>query len=1662
MLEKLRIKLLDLTLMNRLLNFKEKSARVVRVVDELPDQLYTRLLEGKEFEFVPVALPSKDHPLSTAARDKKTSAASAVTYARELGIETSYELPTGSYKDGPDKHQDDKIQTLLFPAAFEKSLAAVASEARAAIEEKGSNVLYMIFGFLEWAESESSERKLLAPLVLLPVTVTKGAPDKSTGAYRFHVAYSQDDVLPNISLQEKLKRDFRMALPDLDDGETPDAYFERLQREMELPPGWRVSRQVALGLVSFSKLFMYRDLDPASWPSGAGPGDHRCVKELLGAGEGSAESGTHGENGEYDFEGHGFGPTPPIVPPIVMDADSSQHSAIVDACNGRDLVIEGPPGTGKSQTIANLIAATMADGKSVLFVAEKLTALEVVRKRLDDVGLGVFCLELHSDKTQKNALHDDIEKRLEISRSLASLDELEGRKRLVDDLRSKLNSYSKVMNQRVGSLGWTVHDVLWGIQRRRSELGSEAAEAWKNVVIEGANEVSLKEREELVRSARTFASALKELRKRGDVAAHPFFGCWFRSPEPSHEDRIRRYLETVQATARDAGARMAELAQITGQPMREFAADLAHIAARARTLEPLAEGACTEGAIHLPGDEPRAELLAWVEEIDAWRREEQFIGTRVPEVDARRLLQQLSTSDTNRVAGDLSLDEVTGALNVARDVRTFLKSAETVLGKIRGILDDPKLPSSFAAVEMAHALAACAKRAPRDALGHRSREDGTAVVERASQTAAELRSERAALGELFDLDVLPESDVLERSAATCAAAGFFAFFSSEFRAARTRLAGVSRLPAKRTNAQMAEAFRSLASYRRRRAEYETNPELKAVFGLCFAGIDTDFDAVRRADAWMGEVRALQRRCRHVSSKIGAVAKAPVDLLDDLADLHELTSVEGASGVLASARRLITATHRDVDVDGATFAEIEGLIAQSLSVLEPLQLLAVRVPRAAATSVGELGRLALALRELDARKTNLESSRLARAALGGRFNGVSTARTGVEATVAYSRALYADETPTALRAFLLRSGDRSSFVQVVSASERAAHAVSRMWEAEASFVKEGEVVVEDWYMEAAATRKSAEVMKRAERALAHIEELPGWGRYLRARAAYDAVGGQTMRERAELDPRLDLDSLPSATEYVLMNTLAGELFRDEPELATHDGRQHAIVRQQFGEHDKDVVRLERERIAARLKTRPVPEGVRSPRVKELTELHLLRHELGKQRKHIPIRQLINRAGGALQALKPCFMMSPRSVAQYLEAGRHSFDLIVMDEASQLRPEDAMGAIARGRQLIVVGDSKQLPPTSFFASEEDDDADREEDEDGDSVADGKESILDLARTVSRSVRSLRWHYRSRHGSLIAFSNDRYYDKKLVVFPSAQHANDELGVNHVMVDGATYADGKNLNEAKAVVDAVLEHLRHRSHESLGIVALNIRQKTLIEELLSDRLKDEPVLRERFDRGGSNDGGFVKNLESVQGDERDVIFISVTYGPATPGGKVARRFGPINGANGWRRLNVLFTRAKRRVTVFSSFTAEQLEEHGLSRGGADLRAYLAFARTGQYQEAHHTGREPDSDFEVEVANTLREQGYEVTPQVGVAGYFIDLGVRAKHGGRFLLGVECDGARYHSSFSARDRDRLRQQVLEGLGWEIFRIWSTDWYRDGRKQRQRLLEAVKKAEGRLS
>jgi len=566
-------------------------------------------------------------------------------------------------------------------------------------------------------------------------------------------------------------------------------------------------------------------------------------------------------------------------------------------------------------------------------------------------------------------------------------------------------------------------------------------------------------------------------------------------------------------------------------------------------------------------------------------------------------------------------------------------------------------------------------------------------------------------------------------------------------------------------------------------------------------------------------------------------------------------------------------------------------------------------------------------------------------------------------------------------------------------------------------------------------------------VARERRLNPWCGWIMVKCEAEAKGLSTLVTALEVGS-IRHDQVVDGFRTAYCRWAAPELIDVRPELNRFSAVEHYDLIQTFRRLDEEMSAMTADYIRAKL------SGA-IPGRNDLTAdqgFGVLSRQLQRTIGHMPVRQLVGEMGQALADLTPCMLMSPLSVAQFLPADTTLFDLVVFDEASQITVPDAIGAIARGRRCIVVGDPRQMPPSRFgerAPGTDDADSDTEPDLD---------SILDEALAARVPLHRLTGHYRSRHESLIAFSNHAYYKGELVTFPSAD-TRDTAVVLH-KVDGI-YARGKartNQIEAQAVVNAAIKLLSDptRNELSLGIVTMNSQQQRLIEDLLDSERRKRPDL-ERFFNHNAREPVFIKNLETVQGDQRDVIMISIGFGPTEPGAAtMSMSFGPLNRKGGERRLNVAITRATSEVMVFTSFDPSMID---LTRTQAeavrDLKHYLEFAAQGPSALGaairSTATNDYDSDFEMSVAEGLRRLGWTIRTQIGVSKFRIDLGViHPDAPGKFLAGVECDGATYHSSPSARDRDRVRHIILERLGWHLLRIWSTDWFIDPEARLQKL------------
>ena len=545
-----------------------------------------------------------------------------------------------------------------------------------------------------------------------------------------------------------------------------------------------------------------------------------------------------------------------------------------------------------------------------------------------------------------------------------------------------------------------------------------------------------------------------------------------------------------------------------------------------------------------------------------------------------------------------------------------------------------------------------------------------------------------------------------------------------------------------------------------------------------------------------------------------------------------------------------------------------------------------------------------------------------------------------------------------------------------------------------------------------------------------DALADWLAWARLAAQAREAGIGALADRLA-DGRIAPEDATAAFRFALAESLLAAAMRANPTLAAFDGPSFSRLVDEFRAADQARLSLTRAEAAAahaaRLRIAEGPDMLR--------EMAVLRGEIAKRARHLPIRTLLSRAGPAVQAIKPVFMMSPLSVAAFLDPAAIGFDMLVIDEASQIEPVDALGAVARCRQIVVVGDDRQMPPTRFFARlTGDDEQDPAEDET--IAASDVESILSLCNARGFPAQMLRWHYRSRHESLIAVSNRAFYENRLLVIPSPRPRGAELGLSLARVDGAFDAGGSGTNavEAQAVAEAVLAHARAHPRDTLGVAAFSIRQRDAILDAVDALRRDNPDT-EPFFAAHPHEPFFVKNLENVQGDERDVIFISVGYAKG-PDGRLAMRFGPLSAEGGERRLNVLITRAKKRCVVFSGLTADDIDlSRASGRGVAVLKDFLAFAAGGTVAVA--PAGEDDAALSDAIAAALEGAGAAVARRVGLAGLFVDVAVKDADG--YRLGILTDGDFYAAARSARDRDRLQEGALAMMGWRLTRSWAADW-----------------------
>ena len=1508
-LENLRELLLDLTTRNRLINFRHTRKGGLRVIDELPDQLVETLLDETEMHFQPVPEPSREQLLTAGyiVVDEVTGQESseyptAKEWAKRCELKTSYEVPEIQTETTDDRHSDAAIQTLLYPHELEARLKNLRQTAESAIQEMGANILYLAFGFLEWFETNGDDPRI-APLFLVPVRLQKGRLNRRTNAYEYRINYSGEDIIPNLSLKEKLRRDFGMALPSMDEDTKPETYFKEVLKLIEEnQPKWRLRRYITLALLNFSKLLMYLDLDPSRWPERANITDHEIVRLFLG-GQNTDQGEQEASNGDL-----GFGEEYPVDDidkvhekyPLIDDADSSQHSALIDAIDGKNLVIEGPPGTGKSQTITNLIAAAMAQGKRVLFVAEKLAALEVVRRRLDSAGLGEFCLELHSHKSQKRKMLDEVKSRMDKHGHYRSPTEIKIEITRYEELKAILNDYVKRINQPWKNVGKTLHEIFMAATRYREVIGQNP-EALRPEGYDGGtlDEATQRRMEDMLKTfCQVYQGITEQLDGELELQQHPWYGVRNIDLQIFDLQRVQSALEDWQHSLRKLNDERVHLAEGLACGQDEIADSLKGLLLLLEDLERLPSLEGNELLDRLPVLRGRSlddaqQYLALFEKIQThYSTLKSRVGAGVLD-DLSKVTNIITGSETLilLVHPSITLEKVADAANQLENMSGQLQGLQEPLEALRTVMREAlsrHLSLTKAGLaELCTFIDLTASLDPsywrfRDELFDNDELDD--LLPKLQDELEQLWTLQEELTEIFRLRALPDEDELRSIRETLEAGGVSRWFDSRWREARKRVLGL----AAGTRGKFSKLYPLLQKaeeFSGKRQGLDENIHYQQAFGEHLRGLETDIALLESLRNWYKSVR--QEYGVGFGSRVAlgtAILDLPRDVIRAVRSLSERGITQKISNFLKELESVRTVFDpvRELNDNETLLAGDDGVISrllrslkEALRACEPLLLIDN----------------AISVEELREHKTLLASfkqavndwhaddcgDRLFQGRLGLELgenadNAAALSRLRNTLVVADSVALALDNENVQGRIYA--QPEVATFNAIESLSSQLKSRMESQSTKLRDFVELTELESNDWMRQSG--DQLDKLSARNDLALNNIESLQNWLDYMRNRKQLLDKGLVRLVKAVEYGD-LDVSQMINAYKAGVFDILAREILREQPELRDFIGLTQNAYQEQFREYDNRLKELQRAKIAWQIDQRKIPNGNFSVRKSELTELHLLRHQCGLQRRHLPIRQLLHRAGRALVALKPCFMMGPMSVAQYLAPGQIEFDLIIMDEASQIKPQEALGTVARGSQVVVVGDPKQLPPTSFF------DRVVNEDEETSTITEEAESILDATLPMPMfSARRLRWHYRSQHESLIAFSNQSFYDSNLVLFPSPRKTDDDYGIRYTRVSRGCFNNRRNLEEAGIISKDVREHFMQQPEESLGVVAMNAAQCLHIESTIESLAKDDDEFRKRLEEDSSRQEPlFVKNLENVQGDERDVIFISMTYGPQEPKGR-------------------------------------------------------------------------------------------------------------------------------------------------------------------------------------
>ena len=1602
--------LLDLGKRNKMINYRETKRATLKITEPSLSDLFHRL----------------------AVKEEKLTFQRAIDKETDIRVFSILSLLESLSSPLPVTVGDIGTESSVMER--QKTLKHLRSKSRLALEEQGTNILYLSFGFIEWKDGKGASAKWIkSPLVLVPVVLSLESLNSP-----YTLEKHEDDIVVNPTLDYYLNTEYGIDLPEFDENkESIDEFLIKMEEIADMR-GWRILPEVSLGLLSFLKITMYNDLLV---------NEERIRKHpVIRAIAGEAEEVNQIPEELIDFDLDSIGVQDCFQ---VMSADSSQQDAILYSKNNVSFVMQGPPGTGKSQTITNIIAEALADGKKVLFVSEKMAALQVVYRRLQEAHLGEFCLPLHSYKANKKEILEQIGANLKLKQTRVkdtarnSLDNLQS-------IRDEINAYAKELHQVIEPLNMSCYEVYG----RLDEVGASPSISF---TLDKTASLSQTELNHLLGLLKKYSLAVSGLNYY--IKNNPWDGIRICSIGYDDKEKMALCLSdainllahcTEQLDSIKECEHMAST--LTYKQLPDFCHDLLTVTSlpkipsewlRYENTDVITTKAITASERYSKMKTLRKQIFGVFNDTvfsfdcNGWNND---VSGALSKITNTGFLGQ---NDNSFIYGN--------AQSISLQVHAFseeIAAFESAISDIDGLLGI-KLLRSSAGVKFAEDFLGIIKG--NNPLLKEWLFGNVAKVQQTVFAAKALAFEIKAIEqtllqswekEILTFDYLP---VLQRFKTDYS--GIFKVFNQQYRADKKSIQALSiNVIKKLTDEATLDILNQLKIYHEKLDLFNRNSgEYAYVLGYHFTGINTDWDRA----LWLINIGISVHK--HFN---GQVSPKTVDeltrdhqmLIDSLSNI-----IYKAKTALANAINIFEQNQFNVDFSA------QQINAQAL--------------------VSTADRLVSLLEEVSSQKTAMQSC------LDNPDTDYDTISITIDRLNKYNEILSvingSEQEYVSVFGFLFRQED-TDWADIISRDKQYREIwtlpfvsyirplinvsdIRRSEIAEAAdsiqlyLRKQGKSV--EWLNEYFTEERNIlslnilSLLKNLNGCQDNLHLLEKWIDYQEAKIDCNKNGLENYISAVEAAGTFD--SIESSFLKGFYQMWLGEAYNNLPAVRRFRRNVQDNRITEFVKLDDYQLKVAQMRIREKLiENLPSTNHL----LKATDEVSILKKELGKKRRIMPLRKLFRQIPNLLLKLKPCLMMSPLSVSYFLETEAYNFDMVIFDEASQIFPEDAIGAIFRGAQVIIAGDSKQLPPTNFFASTTNNlDSDYDiNDDDADFAEIISDSILEETASALPN-RTLLWHYRSKHESLISFSNSEIYKNTLITFPNSTDAIADMGVEYIYVpDGYYEGGGKNCNvlEARKCVELVVEHIRNHPERSLGIIAFSEKQQNAIENAIIEFRESNPEYEAFFDEA-AEEPFFVKNLENVQGDERDTIIFSICYAKDR-NGRMFMRFGPLGHDGGERRLNVAITRAKCNVKLVGSISPSDIDlNRTKSEGVRMLRSYIEFARSN-FASAHSSEQIDEfiasDEFCDEVAAFLVEKGYKIQRRIGCSDYKIDIAVEnPKLEGDYIAGIECDGLSYMQAKTARDRDHLRRKVLENMGWNMYRVWSTEWSKYPQQEKEALV-----------